>query len=161
MVLVSHTTSLTASASAITTSVILVSALISSLTGLIILISTLCLRTMLVALILRLITTHLTEECVNELLCLSVISALSFLLLLFLGNPHLDRDGLCTAKQVLLVKLLDSFLSISNSIVHNVSILRFDFYFIEPLNRSIQFERNNFGIFREGKFLSQLFLCDI
>jgi len=95
MVLVSvSTTTLATSSAAISTSLILIATLISTMTGLIILLPALSLDTILVTLILGLIATHLSEKCIDELLSLSVITALSFLFFLLLSNPHLDRNWL-------------------------------------------------------------------
>jgi hypothetical protein len=109
--------------------------LLTALTRLVVLLRSLSLGAILVLL---LVSTHLTEEGADELLGLSVLTALSFLLLLFLGYPHLNSDGLGTAKEVLLIESLDSLLSVADSIVHNVSVLGLNLVFVDFLDRGVQ-----------------------
>lgn len=153
------TSTLTASATTIVTSVVLlVSVLLTALTRLVVLLRSLSLGAILVLL---LVSTHLTEEGADELFGLSVLTALSFLLLLFFGYPHLNSDGLGTAKEVLLIESLDSLLSVADSIVHNVSVLGLHLVFVDFLDRGVQLERNDLGILSKGELLSQFFLSNL
>jgi hypothetical protein len=65
-----------------------------------------------------------THESRNNLFSLSVLLALSLLILFFLGDPHFNLSWLGGPKQVLVVKSLDCLLSIRYRVIKNVRILR-------------------------------------
>ena len=127
------TSALTSSTTTIATSIVLlVSVLLTTLARLVVLLRSLSLGATLVLLLVS--TTNLAEQSADELLGLPVLTALSFLLFLFFGYPHLNSDGLETAKDLLLIESLDSLLGIADSIVHNVSVLGLHLVFIDLLD---------------------------
>lgn len=67
-----------------------------------------------------------THESRNNLFGLSVLLALSLLLLFLLGDPHFNLNRLDGSEQVLVVKSLDCLLSVRYSVVKNVRILGCD-----------------------------------
>jgi len=119
-------TATTTAAASVVTSVVLVTTLRARL------IVTLSLRALLI--VRWLTSTDISKKSVKKLLSLSIFAALLFLLLLVLGYPHLNSQGLAASEESLLIKSLNGLLSILNSVVHNVSILRLEFNISKGLN---------------------------
>ena len=143
-----------ASASAMATSVVLmigVALLISSLIAVVI-------ASTVATLVLVGADTHQSR---NNLFCLSVLFALSFLLLFFLGYPHFYQNGFDGTKEVLVVKSLDCLLSVCYSVIKNVGILRCDNRLTESLGWLAQLKRNDVALVTKGEKISQALFIDI
>ena len=96
-----------------------------------------------------------THESRNNLFGLSVLLALSLLLLFLLGDPHFDLNRLDGSKQVLVVKSLDCLLSVRYGVVKNVRILGCDNSLTIGLDWLRQFKRNDVAWVAERELISQ------
>jgi hypothetical protein len=93
--LISIATSLAASSTSVSASVVLVASLRTTLTLLVVLLTTLGMRSLLV---LRLHLGEGTEKSINELLGLFVLTLLFLLFLFLFSNPHLNANRLRSVK---------------------------------------------------------------